>query len=741
MSYHRKPHRPRLALAILIANIASLHAVEPPNVEEETLTLSPFEVRSQRDYGYQAANSITATRVGTSIIDTPININVLTGDMIRDTGALDMSQLVNRISSVNTTNREDDKNDKNDVTIRGFPIIVLQNGYEKFFSYPTDFVDRVEVIKGPNSIFFGRVSPGGAVNFITKKPQFKSASELSATYGSYDFRKATLDTTGPIGGKVAYRIFAGYTETNNWIDYTDKDETTTALAVTWQPSTSVIVDANYAYNKAHSGYLHSAPRGHPLYNQPSVDPSIPLNTYIPGLLGSTVPYATSYVYELTYGAKGKEGNYSGPDNYSDREANNADANLTWIVNDLATIRVAANYGDYWGGRLILGGFPAADGSVRQAGTREQMSGEASELSAEALLSFKVAAVENKLLLGYSHRELESRTYTTARATIPTFFPRSDAPIRLGAFVPQLAGTYGLIDDETNAFYFSNQASAIGGRLRLLLGARHTEVESFTGNQAGPDRTTRQKTSANTFQGGAVWQIAPGLNVYGNYSESFQPQPNLDVNGVRAEPTMGTGYEVGVKSDWLDGKVSGTVALYRVERDKIARRDFSRESIEQRSPYFITGGLERSEGVEVDVSAALTRNYQIVLSYGYMWQAETVKDPQTPAQVGRRIFNTPEHVVSVWNKYTILTGKLKGLSLGGGVRYSTEHYAHPLYQIGIVNDDYLLVDAVASYESSLLDHKVTYQLTVRNLLDNDDYYPGSYIPGDPLKAYLSVRFNF
>lgn len=196
-------------------------AAEPS--DPNTLVLSPFEVKSEKDYGYLKTNSSTATRIGMEIQKIPLNISVVSEDFIKDTNMKDIQDVFRYISSSAGDGRMGIQTQpgnsftpSGNLSLRGFPVNArLRNGLLRYTGYSLDAVDRVEIIKGPAAVFFGNAFPGGVINYVTKQPSFsKIPTSVSYSYSGYDGRiggdRVTLDTNQAFSNKAAMRIVGAW---------------------------------------------------------------------------------------------------------------------------------------------------------------------------------------------------------------------------------------------------------------------------------------------------------------------------------------------------------------------------------------------------------------------------------------------------------------------------------------------------------------------------------------------------
>src|SRR4051794_20844969 len=191
-----------LALTATLASAqtpAKTSATEP--ADKEVISLSPFEVRSAGNRGYIASETMTGTRVATQIKDLPYTVNVITSEFFEDFA---MWQLDDSFTQVGGLTNIDVGGGFN---LRGFvSSSQLRDGFYRQGRYGQTNIDRVEVIKGPNAGIYGRSSPGGMVNMISKMPQKKDELKLTVRGGSFDSLQGTLESTGTLGSPDTYYI-------------------------------------------------------------------------------------------------------------------------------------------------------------------------------------------------------------------------------------------------------------------------------------------------------------------------------------------------------------------------------------------------------------------------------------------------------------------------------------------------------------------------------------------------------
>jgi outer membrane receptor protein involved in Fe transport len=224
-----------------------------------TVTLSPFEVRSDKDYGYLKTNAATATRIGMEIQRVPMNISVMSEDFIKDTGITNITDILRYTSSGSPDSRfamrvpGNSATPQGNFTLRGFTVnSLLRNGVFRYNSYNLDNVDRVEIVKGPAAVFFGQGYPGGVINYITKKPMFeKTATTMSYQVDDNGSQKFVMDHNSPLSSNTAFRVIGAW---SNWLgsrnhEFRDNINVTPSLAIVPFKSGKVKINLEVEYLK------------------------------------------------------------------------------------------------------------------------------------------------------------------------------------------------------------------------------------------------------------------------------------------------------------------------------------------------------------------------------------------------------------------------------------------------------------------------------------------------------------
>lgn len=723
-----KTCRLTLGLVVIASSfLTSLNAQE--HESQDIYELSQFVVNTEADYGYRVTNSITATGIGTAIKNVPVSISVITDDFMNDYQGNELRDIVGIVSGV-----DPDAKEEWDIRVRGFSAPVQVNGFTRADGFQLDNAARVEVIKGPSSVFHGLIKPGGVINIIPQKPEFFFQNTLTAKYGSYDYKRATFSSMGPIvENKLAYRVYAGLTDTSGWQEFTGKEEQYYAVSLRWIPTRKVDFWIQYDKLDRQDQTGNFLTTSHEGFAESGADPSVSLQSWVADNFGPDEPSSTIIVQDVMY-PRGYRSNAQGPDNMDEFLNDNFIAEMKVAANDWLDFRVAANYFERQ--RLYVrlsNGFRARAGNILNDGA--QWSKDQSDVfnfKAEGAARFSLLKMNHKILFGMEYREETTRS-ATASAPRVVWNPRTDEPRRIlqelsDAVDGNFPGLIGRGAFRTTNYYVADQISLFDETLRLLVGARYTD--SIDNGDVEAKKTTPQF--------GALYSLTEAISVFANYSESFEPNTQVDVFGTVVPPTKGEGSEFGFKLDLMEGKVSGTVSYFMAERNGMPFRDFVREAALDLRPIFIPGGAERTKGIELDLVLTPNPNYQVILSYSNFSERETVASDD-PRQVGIPMWNVADQRFNFWNKYTWTEGPLEGLFIGGGVQYVGDLHMHPSWRVDIYVGDYWRVDALVGYRFEINDKPATISANIRNLLD--EFYLENMQSGEPLSAFIELKYEF
>ena len=576
-----------LLIACLPAAVQAQTAPLPSSraAADETLVLNPFEVASQKDYGYRAAASTTGTGIAGLIKDTPMNISVITGELIRDTKG---TQLVDVLRAAGTVTAQ--SKDEGDVKTRGFSSPVFINGVGGVSGGIALYdVDRIEVMKGPNSVFAGLSNAGGTVNVIRMKPAFKAAGSLEVSGGDYANRKVTFRQTGPLlANRLAYLFVYGHTAKQSAIDHQFLDESYYAGGLSFRPLKNLTLTARYNDNDREAGRPPYVTVSHPLFQQmdkeaitnfdarglarPANFPRLE-NNATPGITtGFTAPESvdsfiarsinpnsppyTIVAFEDYMGRS--TANYNGPEGRDSYRAQVATFDAEWVASRDFALRGLFQRAYSYRYRREFNGFRPVAGQRLRSAAGDLVQGGAVSFQAKIEGTYKLdlrAAGKHDALVGFQHNGGSQTVGSTSvnSATI-NYNPRTDPTPRLLQLIQQSQGpAYGgtsLLNrlskkggSHNNAVFGVLQSGFFNDRVRTLVGARHVTSKQPIAT-ATPGVETDFVVKKSVPQASVLVRLTPEISLYASTSETFVPQRQVtaDIAAIRAsqgDPTSPT----------------------------------------------------------------------------------------------------------------------------------------------------------------------------------------------------------
>ncbi|MEH2238950.1 TonB-dependent siderophore receptor [Nostoc sp.] len=597
--------------------------------------------------GYNAPEASTATRTDTPLRDIPQSIQVIPQQVIKDQGITRISDAVRNVSGA--TIQTGYGNLIGDVNLRGFVSNVLRDGFatSPFFTDGAN-IDRVEVLKGPGSVLYGQAAPGGLVNYITKQPLSEPYYSAEFTVGSYDFYKPTLDLSGPLteDKRLLYRLNISNEDSGSYRDFINNKIFFISPALTYKISDATTLNFAYEYLDAKLGF----DRGFSPFPAFS---NLPRNRN----LGDTNDYQIIQVHrfnvtldqQLSDNLRLRSG-FTGRFEYLD----GAYANFYSDVDaDGRTLD-----------RSLGGGVSYNDSLTLQT---------------DLIGKFKTGSIAHQLLFGF---ELNRATSRNAGIDLTNDeFPSIDIfnPINspLPPYVLETAGPASI--QNTEGIYLQDQVTLLPN-LKLLLGGRY----DFINNNAV---STVFYDEAFSPRVGIVYQPIEPISLYASYSKSFEPNNAQRVNQEFIDPSHSTQYEVGVKAELFDKRLSATLAAYDITKTNIATVD------PQNPNYSIPIGEVKSRGIELDIAGQILPGWKVIAS-SYLNDAYVSEDTD-PTNIGRRFANAPYHGASLWTTYEIQRGDLQGLQFGTGLFFVGDRIANQSDPYTLPS--YVRTDASISYK--------------------------------------------
>ena len=655
----------------------------------------------QIDSDYYLPNASTATRTDTPILDIPASIQVIPQQVLEDQ---QITNIVDALSNVSGVSADSDRGVFTDISIRGFSQTpILLDGFRLFGSTTpeeTAYLERIEVLRGPASILFGEVQPGGVVNFVTKKPTAEPSYNIELQAGSFGLIRPRVDLSGPLSddGRLLYRLNAVYNREDGFRDFdTDYERFFVAPVVTWQigDRTDLRVSLDY------------------------LDEELPFDS---GLVAFT---NGDGVADIPFDRITNE-----PDDINRREFLNVGYSLEHRFSDNWTLRNAFRYTeqDRSADVALPFDFDQTTNIVTRFFAAQDEDVASYSLQANVVGEFATGSIDHTLLAG-----TDLNLSFNEGATFLDF-----TPLPLNIFDPEY-GTVPRPDRDDLTFIFGEDSEtrrlgiylqdqiAFGDSLILLAGLRYDTVstEDSLNNTDGDSNAVSPRV-------GIVYQPIEPLSLYASYSRSFTPSFSLNAEGELLEPERGEGYEVGVKTELLEGALFASLAYFNITRQNVATSD---PAVLGAS---VATGEQSSQGIELDLRGKILPGWNWLASYSYI-DAEVTEDNDIP--VGNDLPGVPKNSASLWTTYEIQSGDLQGLGFGLGFNFVGERAGDRANTFEV--DSYFITNAAVFYERK----NWRAALNFRNIFDVEFIQGAPFDnvndiePGDPFTVIGSISARF
>ncbi|WP_429167018.1 TonB-dependent siderophore receptor [Aeromonas rivipollensis] len=686
-------HPPLTVVAATISTLlaGSVLAAAPTSQDaalaDETLTV----------LGQTYRNTATKTRLDP--IETPQAISVVESETLEQRGVSSVSEALRYVPGVNTELRGGAVNRLDLFNIRGFDN--YQNFYDGLLLQYNEWnlqpqidpvaIEQLEVFKGPTSVLYGSMPPGGMVNLIAKRPQREAKHSVSLATGTGTLKEMTLDSTGAINDQLAYRVVGLARQKEGQAVTSEEERYVFAPSLDWQLGERTLLNLNLYYQKdPEAGIYSTVPASGSVKSNPL------------GQLGSD-----SFLGDQNWNQYNRDVTLLG-------YKLSHDFNGNWQVLQNARYMDASAYQ-----RNTYNAALAADN--RTLARNAYLTDEASKgFVIDNQLAGKVMTgpAQHNLLLGVDYQYLDARilyqdTLDYSAPAIDIFNPDHNQ-IRPDALAFSYEDRKTIRQSQTGV-YLQDQVRL--DRLVAIGGARYDSYRMDTDSRGlylgAASQSLAQIDQDNlSFRLGALYELDYGLSPYVSYAESFEPVPGADKSGKAFDPSTGHQWEGGLKFLSEDMSKTATISAFHITKENALVTDPDNVY----GPKLQTGEIV-SKGIELEGRADLTSRLDLALSYTRQ-DMEITRD--TTDLQGKTPVWVPRQMASLWSNYQA-GGSLEGMRVGAGLRYVGEA------QLDAANTDtvpdYLLMDMSASYDLAALSARlkgVGASLSASNLF-NKTYY--------------------
>ncbi len=688
----------------------------------EEIALDTVEVVSKRVSdtkpvkGYNAKKSSASTKTDTPLINTPQAITVIPQEVLKDQNVQSITGAVRYVPGVTASQGEGNRdalvlrgnNTTSDLFIDG-----LRDDIQTYRDlYNTD---RIEVLKGPNGMIFGRGGVGGVINRVSKKAGWDSVKDLGITYGSYNQKRITGDFGQGLNDEVAFRVNAVYEKSDSFRDGVNLERYGVAPTLTIAPSenTNIVLSTEYFKDQ------RIGDRG------------------IPSVNGA----GNSKVKNRPFNLRDDDqfyGNARLSPNETETVAFNAIIEHTFA--NKVTIKNSTRYADYdkFYQNIYANSTVNNAGQLDLSGYRDDTDRENVINQTDLTIPFSTGSLDHKFLVGAEIVE-QDNSNTRLTGTITPGPVNATNPTGTGTFTTKARDQD--TDINSRAFYIQDQIE-ISPKWQVIAGLRRDIFNTdYTNN------LSHQKVDiTDAFwspRAGLIFKPTANTSLYTSYSLSYAPRAGDQLLGFRGdenkpelfEPEKFVNKEVGFKWD-INRDLSFTAAAYLLERENLIAKDPNLTG----TSILIDG--QETKGLELNLAGNVTDKWSMIAAYTYQ-DGEITKDQGSSGIItikkGSELGETPKNTYALWNKYQINNTWAVALGVVG----RSEMYA-AVPQVGAST----LLPGYTRYDAAIfakLSEKATLQFNIENLT-NKDYVASAHnnnniLPGSPISGRATLNYSF
>jgi catecholate siderophore receptor len=741
----------KLAIHSILIGTSVMLISSPTTVLAETNTRNTIELKevevtapvlsnTQPIKGYNAKRSTAATKTDTELRDVPQAISVVTQDQIKDQSIQSVSDAIRYVPGVTAIQGEGNRDAiifRGNATTGDFFVDGTRDDVQTYRDlYNTD---RIEVLKGPSGMIFGRGGAGGVVNRISKEAGWDPISQITSSYGAYDQKRVSADYGQAINDEIAYRINTVYEDSGSYRDGVDLKRYGITPTVTITPShnTKIVLSAEYFKDN------RVADRGLPSANGAgdSVIQRKPFN------IGD---YSTFYGSALL--------------SPTETETVAFNALFDHAFDNGVSVKNRTRYAHYdkFYQNVFADSAVANNGNFTVRGYLDTTKRENLINQTDLTYTAKWGSVEHKLLAG-----LELSTQDTSNNRLAAFFNNGNGTgVTLNANNTTQIGNMPVsfranLVDGNNAFrdnqstmdvvglYLQDQV-ILSSQWQAIVGLRHDHIKTnFDGSRRrGGSASNQNDLVSESFnvtdnllspRAGIIFKPIEAISLYANYSLSYVPRAgdqltSLTISNQSFAPEKFINYEVGAKWD-MNKNLALTAAVYKLERQNVQITDSNNASLQ-----ILVDGQE-TKGLELGVSGNVTDKWSMFGGYAYQ-EGEITKQQGSGANAilkGAELGQTPKHTLSLWNRYDF--NNMWGAAIGV-VSRSDMYAVSPTATQSTALAGYTRLDAAVFAK---FNKNTRLQVNIENLTNKEyalyAHNNNNITPGSPISGRATLIYDF
>jgi catecholate siderophore receptor len=702
-------HLPRVSLAAALMCCAAPVYATDINVDALATDASaagaeqPDIVVTGERVPYGVRLTTTATKTPTDIRNVPQALTIVTRAQIADQQIRSVGEMLLFVPGASYNSGE---GNRDTLVLRGNSSTAdfFVDGVRDDVQYFRDFynVDRVEILKGPNAMIFGRGGGGGILNRVLKRPTFSATREISAAGDGWGARRLNADVDQPLSSAIGVRLNGLYENGDSFRHHVELKRyginPTAALLV--GPDTRIDLSYEFFHDR------RTADRGVP------ADGDEPIRGFTRTFFGDP------------------------DDSFSKANVNLAAVAIERRFGEGLTLRNRTMFGDYdkFYQNIYGNGFNAATGLVPLAAYNNRNDRRNLFSQTDLVWENRLAGIDQTLLIGFEvGRERSRNLRNTGSFPDGNLVPISDPTVDANViFAPIASDANNKVRATVAALYLQDQIRPASW-LEIVAGLRFDSFKIDVDDLraiGGGEFSRRDKLWSPRL--GLILKPSDSLSIYASYSRSYLPQSGDQFSGLTSitdglKPERFDNYEVGAKWEILDGLLA-TAAIYQLDRTNTRAADPLNPA------NTVLTGAQRSRGVELGLERSIGSRW--LISGGYTLQKAEITETTTAAPEGREVPLVPRHSFSLWNRYDFTK------QLGAGVGLIARSKSYATISNAVKLPGYARVDAAIYYK---LPGGVEAQINIENLL-GAHYFPtanadNNIAPGAPrtIKATMGYRF--
>lgn len=708
-----------LAACITLALLPSTSLAAP--AEETVIVEGSAPATSSEEQDYSVKSTTAGTKMQMTQRDIPQSVSIISQQRMEDQQLQTLGDVMDNTLGISRSQAD---SDRSSYYSRGFQIDnYMVDGIPTYFESrwnlgdalsDTALFERVEVVRGANGLMTGTGNPSASINMIRKHATSREfTGNVSAEYGSWNKQRYVTDLQSPLtaDGNVRGRIVAGYQNNDAWLDRYNSEKMFFSGIVDADLGDTTSLSAGYEYQRIdiNSPTWGGLPRWNTDGSKNSYDrsrstaPDWAYNDKDFNKVFVTIKQRFADTWQATMNATHSEVKFDSKMMYVDAYVNKADGTLI------------GPYGSYGPGYDYVGGTGWNSGKRKV---------DAVDLFADG--GYDLFGRQHNLMLGGSYSKQNNR-YESAWSNV---FPNEIGSFYTfdGNFPETNWNPQSLAQDDTThmkSLYAATRIS-LADPLHLIVGARYTNWRIDT-------LAYSMEQNHTTPYAGLVYDIDDNWSTYASYTSIFQPQNKRDSSGKYLSPITGNNYELGLKSDWMNSRLTTTLAVFRIEQDNVGQSTGVPIAGSNGDTAYRAMDGTVSKGVEFEVNGAITDNWQMTFGATRYVAEDNEGNAVNP--------NLPRTTVKLFTRYRMPA--MPELTVGGGVNWQNRVYSDTVTPFGTFRAEqgsYALVDLFTRYQVT---KNVSVQGNLNNLFDKtyDTNVDGSIVYGEPRNVSVTASYQF